>query len=70
MTGSATLSDALVVWAGVDPQQTQSGISTSSIPKAWQTARVERAKSQPVDSRLHPGKKEYFIVFSPPLQPA
>jgi len=41
--------------AGVEPQQVQSSTSSSSMSRAAQTARVEVAKSQAVDSRLQPG---------------
>ena len=68
-TGRATASEALLAWAGVEPQQTQSGISSSSMPSARQTARVDWSKSHAVDSRLQPGKKAYFTASSPPLPP-
>ncbi len=42
-------------WAGVEPQQLQSGMSVSFTPSAAQAARVERSYSREVPSPEQPG---------------
>ena len=41
-TGVLTGTALLLAWAGVEPQQTQPGISSNSMPRLSKTARVER----------------------------